>query len=174
MRVAQNGETPAYLRVNFVSVVNVGTASDPLLPRSGCPQVLAPGGNSSVPLAIRVGSRVRRRCMSTPLPHYLRTYRKNSGLSQVDVAFLLGSQSGARVSRYEHHHRQPTLETAVGYCVLFDARIAELFAGLYDDIADDICRRAGLLLSHLQQLPPDPPTRKKVASLRTLVGASEK
>ena len=35
------------------------------------------------------------------LENYLRTYRKRSGLTQREVAFLVGCRNGAQVSRYE-------------------------------------------------------------------------
>ena len=45
--------------------------------------------------------------MASYLHNYLRTYRKRAGLSQAEVAFLLGCHSGAKVSRYEHAARRP-------------------------------------------------------------------
>ena len=53
--------------------------------------------------------------MSHKLQNYLRTYRKRSGLSQDEVAFLLGCQTGAKVSRYEPFARKPSLETLFAY-----------------------------------------------------------
>ena len=64
-----------------------------------------------------------------PLSNYLRTFRKRSGLSQDDVAFLLGVQSGAEVSRHETFKRVPTLKTALSYEAIFGVPVRELFAG---------------------------------------------
>src|SRR5437879_2031593 len=47
------------------------------------------------------------------LENYLRTYRKRSGLTQREVAFLVGCRNGAQVSRYEKRRRLPPLRTAL-------------------------------------------------------------
>lgn len=46
------------------------------------------------------------------LDNYLRTYRKKLGLTQREVAFLLGCHSGAKVSRYERSARIPLLTSS--------------------------------------------------------------
>lgn len=78
---------------------------------------------------------------SRKLQNYLRTHRKRSRLSQDDVAFLLGSRTGARVSRYEHFRRQPTLQTAFAYEVIFGIPAQELFGGLYEEVQRATVRR---------------------------------
>jgi hypothetical protein len=44
---------------------------------------------------------------SHKLPHYLRTFRKHSGLSQDELAYLLYLQSGTKVCRYERFPSVP-------------------------------------------------------------------
>src|SRR5881227_3237850 len=51
----------------------------------------------------------------TRLPNYIRTYRKRSCLTQDEVAFLLGSKSGASVSRHERFKQTPDLQTLLAY-----------------------------------------------------------
>jgi transcriptional regulator with XRE-family HTH domain len=80
--------------------------------------------------------------MSRPLKHYLRTYRKRSGLTQADVAKLLGSKSSSRVCRYERFQQEPTLRTALAYQILFRTPIRELFAGAYAEVKTDVGKRA--------------------------------
>src|SRR2546421_227517 len=61
--------------------------------------------------------------MASPrLENYLRTYRKRSGLTQREVAFLLGSKNGAQLSRYEKQRRLPPLRTALAFVVFEDPR----------------------------------------------------
>src|SRR5918999_1105165 len=62
-----------------------------------------------------------------PLQNYLRTHRRRSQLSQDEVAFLLGVRTGTRVTRHEGANRVPTLATALGYELLFDVPLRELF-----------------------------------------------
>ena len=108
--------------------------------------------------------------MSSPLESYLKTYRRRSGLSQDEIAFLLGCRSGAKVSRYEHRVRRPTLETALAYEAIFRVSAKELFAGLYQKVEKNAQSRARLLAKKLNVSGLDYITVRKLAVLRTLSG----
>ena len=56
------------------------------------------------------------------LENYVRTYRKRSGLTQREVAFLVGCRNGAQVSRYEKRRRLPPLRTALACEAAFGFR----------------------------------------------------
>lgn len=84
------------------------------------------------------------------LDNYLRSHRKQSGLTQQEVAFLLGCENGAQVSRYEKRHRLPPLETALACEAIFGVPIAELFAGVRQGVGKDIAKRRSELRSKLQ------------------------
>lgn len=92
---------------------------------------------------------------SRRLPNYLKAHRKHSGLSQDEVAFLLGCENGAKVSRYEKRRRLPPLETALACEAIFGVPVSELFAGVREDIVKDIARRRAALKSKLQAASPD-------------------
>jgi transcriptional regulator with XRE-family HTH domain len=85
------------------------------------------------------------------LENYLRTYRKKSGLRQREVAFLLGCQNGAQVSRYERRRRLPPLGTALAWEAIFGVPVSELFAGLRENIGEDIKKRLLELRSKLEK-----------------------
>jgi transcriptional regulator with XRE-family HTH domain len=70
-----------------------------------------------------------------PLDNYLRTERRLAGLSQEDLAFLLGSQNGTIVSRYERGRRTPSLETALAYEAILGIPVSELFPGKFLQVA---------------------------------------
>lgn len=72
--------------------------------------------------------------MNNAIAIYLRTYRRRSGLTQSEVARLLGLESGQVVSRYERPGRNPNLETVLGCQVLFDVLPHELYPGLYERV----------------------------------------
>ena len=72
--------------------------------------------------------------MGNQLASYLRTHRRKSGLSQREVAQVLGFKSGQIVSRYEHLSRIPSLKSALACRVLFDVEPHELFPGLYAEV----------------------------------------
>lgn len=110
--------------------------------------------------------------MPAPLESYLRTYRKRSGLSQDEVAFLLGAASGAKVSRYERRATQPKLETALAYEAVFKTPVRELFAGLYQKVEAEILERSQLLTEKLGARRLDRITARKLAALRSLSAGS--
>ena len=82
---------------------------------------------------------------SRKFPNYLRTIRKRSGLSQDEVAFLIGGHSGGKVSRYEHFNRVPSLQTACAYEVIFGVPVSQLFAGMFEKVRRSTARRAYML-----------------------------
>jgi len=83
------------------------------------------------------------------LNNYLHTYRRRTALSQKDVARLLGSDRGGRISRYEHGRRLPELLTAPAFEVLLGVPLRELFAGLYDQVEQELRGRARELARNL-------------------------
>jgi transcriptional regulator with XRE-family HTH domain len=111
--------------------------------------------------------------MSHRLENYLRTYRKRSGLSQDDIAFLLGSRSGTKVSRYERLVRRPTLKTLFAYEVIFRATARELFAGLYEKVEQTTLARARLLAERFARAKPNRMTSRKLATLKALPPATD-
>jgi DNA-binding XRE family transcriptional regulator len=86
---------------------------------------------------------------SRKLKNYLRTHRKRHGLSQEHIAYLLDCDSGANVSKHEHFHREPTLQTALAYEVVFQTPLRELFAGTFHDVEQKIQRRMKRLVKKL-------------------------
>ncbi|SRR6266849_3379957 len=86
------------------------------------------------------------------LPNYLRTFRKKAGLSQRDVAVLLGSSDPTRVSRYELNKRDPNVGVALAFEIIFGVPSSVLFAGRAAELEPVIRKR-------LEQLPPEK-TRK--------------
>jgi len=83
------------------------------------------------------------------LDNYLRAYRKNSGLTQEEVAFLLGFDNANLVSRYEKRQRMPPVRTALAYEAIFGIPIAELFAGVRQGIVSDVEKRRSELTNRL-------------------------
>ena len=103
------------------------------------------------------------------LDNYLRTYRKKLGLTQREVAFLLGCHSGTKVSRYERSARVPTLNAILAYEVIFQKPARELFAGLYDRAERQTMRNLRLLVSRLRRRRESSALARKIANLRAVV-----
>ena len=82
---------------------------------------------------------------SEHLPNYLLSHRKRSALSQEEVAFLLGVQSGAKVCRHERFSRDPGLQTALAYEAIYQKPVSELFPGLFEKIQSEVRARARIM-----------------------------
>jgi transcriptional regulator with XRE-family HTH domain len=82
---------------------------------------------------------------SLPLTNYLRSHRKCLALTQEEVGFLLGvngENRGAKVCRDERLVREPSLATALAYEVIYQKPVRELFAGMYEQIEQEVAIRA--------------------------------
>jgi len=82
------------------------------------------------------------------LPNYLQTQRKRLSLSQEEVGFLLGiagMNKGNKVCRDESFARVPSLQDALAYEAIYDRPVRELFAGLYQQVEQEVASRAKFL-----------------------------
>jgi transcriptional regulator with XRE-family HTH domain len=103
----------------------------------------------------------------------VRTYRKRSGLTQDEVAFLLGCESGTNVSRCERYTRKPNLETLFDYELLFGSPGRELFAGTFEKIGKKILRRAQLPARRVSGATPNSMAARKLQILKAITSGSE-
>jgi transcriptional regulator with XRE-family HTH domain len=110
--------------------------------------------------------------MAHRLPNYLKTHRKRAGLSQDEVAFLLGCESGAKVSRYEMHRRQLPVETVFAYEAVFGVPARKLLAGVYEDAERGARNRAALLATIINRNADDPESRRKVELLNRIAAGT--
>jgi transcriptional regulator with XRE-family HTH domain len=109
--------------------------------------------------------------MASPkkLSNYLRANRKRLGLSQEEVAFLLGSESGAKVCRYEQLVREPELGTALAYEAILQKSVSELFPGLRRKIAKEVSVRAQTLVRRTERRAPNRQTERKRKALNDII-----
>jgi DNA-binding XRE family transcriptional regulator len=98
-----------------------------------------------------------------PLTTYLLTYRKRTGLSQGEMAFLLGISSGTTGVR------KPFLRATLSYEIILGEPTSELFAGWYLELESAIRKRAARLRKHLSALPPTPANVQKLKSIHRLL-----
>src|SRR4051794_36052820 len=94
------------------------------------------------------------------LKNYLRTYRKRTGLSQAEVAFLLGASDSANFCRYEAFLRDPSLQTALACEAIFRVPIRDLFGGMYEEAEQEVLERARRLSEKLGSSDPAPPRHR--------------
>ena len=107
--------------------------------------------------------------MSKKLPNYLRTYRRHSALSQREMAFLLGSRRGSKVSRHEQSARVPSIEALLGYEVVLGVPLRMLFAGIYEKVEAVVRERAKALIAELLTEPHSELRARKIQLLRRLL-----
>jgi DNA-binding XRE family transcriptional regulator len=84
------------------------------------------------------------------LPNYLRTHRRNVGLTQPELARILGHCNEGPVSRHERFRATPSLVVALSYEIIFRASVSEIFAGLRDEVGEDVERRLAAFEADLQ------------------------
>ena len=106
--------------------------------------------------------------MSERLKTYLRTLRKRSGLSQAEVAFLLDESTRHRISGYERALAEPNLQAAIACEVIFGEPIAEVFAGVYEEVELAVILRTHRLITQVESREPSPTVEHKLASLRRI------
>lgn len=87
---------------------------------------------------------------SQPLEYYLRACRRRSGLSQSEVAYLLGSKTKNQVSRYERRQCAPPLRAVLALEALFGAPASEIFAGTRETVRKELKSRARALAVELK------------------------
>ena len=70
--------------------------------------------------------------------NYLRTHRKNTHITQYDIAALLRVQDNSIISRCEKGTRSPSLEMILVYYLLFDIPILALFSNHVEVIKEQL------------------------------------
>jgi transcriptional regulator with XRE-family HTH domain len=104
---------------------------------------------------------------SSQLTNYLRTNRKRLVLSQEEVAFMLGfkgEDKGIKVCRDEKFAREPSLQMALAYEAIYGRPVRELFAGLYEQIEQEVAERAKILTYRIDR-KPNPKRHQALANL---------
>jgi transcriptional regulator with XRE-family HTH domain len=92
--------------------------------------------------------------MKQQLAAYLRTERRKSGLTQLELAILVGLTGTGQISRHERAVDPPSLRTAISYEMVFRRPLRELFPVLHDRLEHEVERRIKQLESQLQDSSP--------------------
>src|ERR1700674_3816351 len=96
----------------------------------------------------------RTHTMKTRKPvNYLRSYRLRWGLSQGELANLLGWRGAEVVSRIEKKQRPPTLKLVIACFILFGTSAAELFPDISSNIESDVMARVQEMYETIQGNP---------------------
>lgn len=115
---------------------------------------------------------------------YLRTFRRRTGLTQEEIAFLLCGgcdpetrksacqTTGTTVSRHERGEQRPSLEILIAYEIILDTQLNRIYPEWYAALHRRIRDRAAALLGELLEVPPSPRQKQKVATIRRIVELS--
>ena len=106
--------------------------------------------------------------MARKLQNYLISHRKRFGLTQDESAFLLGITEGSQVCRYESFRGVPSLKTALTCQAVFGVPVAELFAGIYDQVEKETAKRARALASKMDAATASKAQKRKGDLLRAI------
>lgn len=88
--------------------------------------------------------------MTKTMDCYLRSYRRRWGLTQRELAMLVGYRTHAVISRLEKTANTPSLEMIYAFEVLFGTAPHELFPGLRTIVRDAVISRVRERYDELQ------------------------
>lgn len=63
---------------------------------------------------------------------HLRIHRKNNGLTQLELAKLIGHRKSGHVSRHERGISLPSLPVALSYAAVFGVSVVKLFPAIHE------------------------------------------
>ena len=118
------------------------------------------------------------------LTTYLRTFRRRTGLSQDEIAFLLcgGCEpersksacpaTGTTVSRHERGEQRPSLEILIAYEIILGTQLNTIYPEWYAALHLRIRDRAATLLRELLEVPPGRRQKQKVEAIRRIMEVS--
>lgn len=106
-------------------------------------------------------------------PCALRAYRRSWGLSQKELAEILGFESRTQVSRIEHGKRVPLLETALACSTLFGVSLDELFPQFVAEIEEKLREKISRLREGSLHSTTPLELRKRELLDRALDGAND-
>jgi len=106
------------------------------------------------------------------LPNYIAMHRKTAGLSQVELAIMLGLEDRKVLSKYELAERMPEIRTLIAMEIVFDEPLQSIFAGIAQEIREEMPGRARAILETMGD-KPGPDTSDKLATLSRVAHLDE-
>jgi transcriptional regulator with XRE-family HTH domain len=87
----------------------------------------------------------------TALANFLRLHRRRTGLSQEGLGRLLGYDDESAVAKHERFQAMPPFLVALGYEIIFQVPVSQLFPGVMETVALGIEARLDELERSLRQ-----------------------
>lgn len=111
--------------------------------------------------------------MSTKIRCYLRTHRRAWGLTQKEMASLLGSGDRNRVSRVERDMTAPNGWEILAYSLVFGSPAPKIFPRFFGEAEDAVMRGAYRLMQRLEKESTPGADRKRELIHRIAARARE-
>jgi transcriptional regulator with XRE-family HTH domain len=108
--------------------------------------------------------------MKDRLANYVRAHRKRVGLSQRELAFMLGYGDESAVAKHESFRAVPPLLIALAYEIIFQVPAGELFAGFREVVEASVEQRIAEFKARMEAAGTgmqDRGTTRKLAWLRS-------
>lgn len=74
-------------------------------------------------------------------PNHIKRLRMEKGLTQRELAHIIGYQSVSSLSHLENGHKLPSIKTAMKLEAAFQELIPAIFSKLYDEVRTPVVRR---------------------------------
>ena len=84
--------------------------------------------------------------------NYLKTYRKNLGLSQRELGYLIGYQNNVRICHLEKGRSDPSFRESIIFELLFEKPSSRIFRNLYFEAALEFADRLAPLEQHFAEV----------------------
>lgn len=104
-----------------------------------------------------------------PLITYLKTYRFRMGLSNDEMAFLLGSVYGTNISKHESGQRLPLLRNALAYEIVLRTPLRRLYHGMTCSVREEVYCRVRALVASLERKRRTRSREIKIRMLREML-----
>lgn len=92
---------------------------------------------------------------------FVRANRRRWGLTQPELALLIGLTSSTAVSRIERSQRTPAAPTLIACCIVFGVVTPDLFPSLHAEIEATVAEAAKMLLAQLDGRTDKQSVRKR-------------
>ena len=99
--------------------------------------------------------------------NYLRTYRKQTQITQSDIAFLLDKEDNSNLSRCEKGKRSPSMEMIMVYHLLFNTPVISFFTNQRDAVKQHLIRRIKELIDDLEREEPTENIQSRMEYLKS-------
>ena len=103
--------------------------------------------------------------------NYLRTLRLKSGLTQKDVAYLLGLKSHEKISSIETRKKLPTIDVVIACCKVYAVKPNDFIRDDVTKIEQNVVHRAKSLYQLLKKQTRNPEIRRRLKALSRIIDA---